>query len=69
MDMDIMDTQSWELVTTTLTTAMLMPATPTTLVMDMEVTDHMDVMDTDASSETERTRLLIPRKNLSILFS
>merc|ERR1712126_388044 len=57
MDMDIMDTQSWELVTTTLTTATLMLATPTTLVMDMAVTDHMDVMDMDASSETERTRL------------
>merc|ERR1711862_1047834 len=36
------------------TMAMLMLATHTT--PDMVDTDHMDVMDTDVSSETERTR-------------
>merc|ERR1719333_74413 len=45
----------------------LMLATHTTLDMDMEVTDHTDVMDMDASSEIERTRFLTLRK-LSIMF-
>merc|ERR1711862_29287 len=54
MDMDTMDTQSWEVDIITPTMAMLMLATHTT--PDMVDTDHMDVMDTDVSSETERTR-------------
>merc|ERR1711862_31633 len=51
---DTMDTQSWEVDIITPTMAMLMLATYTT--PDMVDTDHMDVMDTDVSSETERTR-------------
>ena len=54
MAMDTMDTQSWEVDITTPTMAMPMLATHTT--PDMVDTDHMDVMDTDVSSETERTR-------------
>ena len=54
MAMDTMDTQSWEVDIITPTMAMLMLATHTTL--DMVDTDLMDVTDTDASSETERTR-------------
>merc|ERR1712012_273871 len=63
MAMDTMDTQSWEVDITTPTMAMHMLATHTTL--DMVDTDPMDVTDTDASSETERTRFC---EEFSIMF-